>query len=250
MKIIIWYLVLFSFIYADPQTLDSAALAVLTKHNAILAKNGNIEAEYKYGMALYEGNGVEQNYKEAYKYLKKSIGHHRKKEGFFLISSIPKYHLGMMRYRGEGVSRDYKKAYTYFSEVYDHATFLREQIKGYSFVKYDYLSAHQIGVCLFEGNGVDEDEDAAFEKFKFAAKEGEVADSYFYLYMMFKNGIKDHLEKEEALSYYFLREGAEAGSQKCVDMLSIIKIADKKLWTAITDPKALTQFKELGYEVE
>ena len=90
-------------------------------------------AQFNLGEMYYLGDGVEQNYKEAFKWFTKSAEQKNEKA---LIA------LGNMYYYGDGIHRDYKKAFELFMKAAGHNY---EENMGIQFI---------LGVMYAEGQGV------------------------------------------------------------------------------------------------
>jgi len=71
----------------------------------MLAEWGKTTAQYELGLMYYEGQGVEQNYKEAFKWFKVSA-----KKGL----PDAQFYLGLMYYEGKSVARNYSNAFYLF----------------------------------------------------------------------------------------------------------------------------------------
>lgn len=70
------------------------------------AKHGNIDASYYYGLALFEGIGIIQNYKEGLFWLDKAATAGHAQAQFFL---------GDIFHRGIGIAKDDQKSYLWFT---------------------------------------------------------------------------------------------------------------------------------------
>jgi TPR repeat protein len=66
-----------------------------------LAEWGKTTSQYELGLMYYKGQGVEQNYKEAFKWFRLSA-----QKGF----SDAQFYLGLMYYDGKAVARNYSNA--------------------------------------------------------------------------------------------------------------------------------------------
>ncbi|GFO75996.1 uncharacterized protein BPLS_P3534 [Bathymodiolus platifrons methanotrophic gill symbiont] len=70
------------------------------------AEQGHASAQYYLGVNYFRGDGVVQDYKEAFRWYRKSA-----EQGF----SMAQYGLGLMYASGKGVVQDYVTAHKYFN---------------------------------------------------------------------------------------------------------------------------------------
>ena len=73
-----------------------------------LAKQGDVEAQYKLGLMYYTGAYVTQNYKQAAYWFEKAAT---------LGVAKAQYNLGLMYDNGQGVTQDYKQAVYWFEKA-------------------------------------------------------------------------------------------------------------------------------------
>ena len=112
------------------------------------AEQDNIEAAYALGSIYYKGKGLEKNNEEAFKWFKIAA-----EKGFAAAQS----NLGSLYFYGEGVSKNYEKAFEWFNKA-------AEQDEPTSF--------YNLGWMYKTGTGVIEDSLQAYKWFDLSAKKG------------------------------------------------------------------------------
>ena len=178
------------------------------------AINGDPVAQYDLGIAYYNGEVVEQDYKEAYKWFRtvESTNHWsewaRENSG---------YMLGEMFYHGHGVKQDYSEAMKWYRKYAEKGDVTSQSKLGYMYyngegVAQDYMEAFKwfilaaeelnidaqiyLGYMYDKGYGVTEDDSEAIKWYKLAAEQG-VADAQYNLGLMYYNGegvAQDYME--------------------------------------------------------
>ena len=158
--------------------------------NLKLAKKGNSEAQYYLGVCYDNGQGVEQDYKEAVKWYRKAAeqGH-----------SDAQNNLGVCYYNGQGVEQDYKEAVKWYRKAAEQGHSLAQYNLGVCYdngqgVEQDYkeavkwyrkaaeqgysLAQHNLGVCYYNGKGVEQDYKEAAGWYRKAAMQGNASAEY------------------------------------------------------------------------
>ncbi len=114
-----------------------------------LAEKGDAEAQYSLGDMYYDGEGVEQNFKEAAKWTRKAAdqGH-----------ATAQFNLGMMYERSQGVEKDDKEAVKWY---------LKSAEQG------DAIAQMALGRMYYLGKGVEQDYVTAYAWSNIAAANGD-----------------------------------------------------------------------------
>jgi len=136
------------------------------------ADQGDASAQYFLGGMYYSGEGVEQDYKQAFKWHTKAAD-----QG----DASAQFSLGVMYSKGQGVEQDYKEAFKWFSKAADQG---------------DASAQFNLGVMYYEGQGVEQDYKQAFKWHTKAADQG-VAGAQFNLGQMYWQGrgvVEDFVE--------------------------------------------------------
>lgn len=150
------------------------------------AENGHIAAQFRIGQSLIRGYGVEQNVEEGKRWLEKSanngdpyallsianyyangeIYEQNGKKAIELAQKVIKagimggyQTLGYVYKNGISVSQDRKKAFSYF-------------MKGTEGDRADPSCEAMVGVCYYEGSGVEQDMDKGITWLQLAARHG------------------------------------------------------------------------------
>ncbi|MBP9753328.1 MAG: sel1 repeat family protein [Proteobacteria bacterium] len=144
-----------------------------------IADIGIIEIQHYYAFILYQGQGIEQNLTEAFKYFELAADQGHKEAQF---------NCGMMLYYEEGIKQNLSKAFKYFKLAADEGH--REA---------QYYSA----VMLTLGHGIEKNLTEAFKYFKLAADLGH-ADAGYNCGCMLEKGKGIDKNLSEALIYYKL----------------------------------------------
>lgn len=130
------------------------------------AEQGNKDAQYKLGTMYYNGEGVEQNYKESFCLYKKAA-----EQG----SVNAQFMLGKMYYHGQGVERDYEKSIEWIGKTskfgYEKAIDFFWRIKK-KVEQSDIDAICYLGYMHYFGKGIKQDFANAINCFKKAAKQG------------------------------------------------------------------------------
>lgn len=126
-----------------------SAMSMGFEENKVLAEQGNFYAQSNIGLAYYTGNGVEQDYIQAKKWLEKSA-----EQGV----AGAQYNLGTMYSNGLGVRQDKNKAFEWYkksaeqdySDAQVNLGYMYEMGKG---VRYDRSQAKEwYGKACDNGN--------------------------------------------------------------------------------------------------
>lgn len=83
------------------------------------AENGMLPAQYMLGKMYHEGNGVRQNYEEAFRWHEKAAFN-----GF----SEAQYYLGRMYFEGEGVPKNVIESFAWFSVAHKNGLDCSDQL--------------------------------------------------------------------------------------------------------------------------
>lgn len=113
-----------------------------------LAQKGHDESQYNLGVCYEQGDGIQQDFKQAVYWYRKAAD-----QGF----DRAKYNLGVCYYNGYGVAKDYDEAAKLFLDAATH---------GHMGAQYN------MAVCYFNGIGVEEDPIQGEQWLKKAAKQG------------------------------------------------------------------------------
>jgi TPR repeat protein len=163
------------------------------------AEKGDAEAQNELGIMYCNGNGVEQNYREARKWFKKAA-----EQG----NAAAQFNIGEMYWFGRGVEEDEEEAYYYY----------RDSAKqGYA------KAVTRIGDCYYQGvededgdEVVEEDEEEAFEWYNKAAKMGD-AEAQYNVGLAYYNG--EGVDEDDDEAYDWFHKAAEQGYWKAQEML-------------------------------
>jgi len=198
------------------------------------AEKGNSEMQLKLGNMCYEGEGVPQDYSEAFKWYLEAA-----KQG----NATAQKDVGFMYCNGEGISQDYSEALKWFRKAAEQGNakaqvnlgFLYCKGKGvpqdYSEALKWYLEAAEqgnadaqkgVGFMYSQGEGVPKDYSEASKWFRKAAEQGHMGAQYLLgvLYEAGKGVEKDH---QEAINWYQkAAEQGDAGAQYSLGMAYFI----------------------------
>ena len=193
-----------------------------------LAKDGDGSAQFKLGLMYYHGEGVEQDYSEAFKWYSKAAeqGYAGAQTNLGLMYSEGKgtaqdyvqavkwyklaadkgfaealHDLGFMYYTGHGVSQDFRKAINLW---------LKAAVKG------NTASQNNLGYAYRTGTGVAQDYAEALRWYKLAAEKG-CAEALGDLGIMYEKGQGVAVDVPEAVKFY--RSAADKGSEEARDAL-------------------------------
>jgi TPR repeat protein/uncharacterized membrane protein YhaH (DUF805 family) len=148
------------------------------------AEQGFAEAQHYFGICLEKGQGIEQDYKQAvYWYLKAA------EQGYANAQTS----IGACYYNGKGVEKDYKKAMYWFHKADEQG---------------DAESQFDIGLCYYNGQGVEKNYEQAVYWFSKAAEHGN-ADAQCNLGTCYASG--QGVAKDYKKAVYWCRKAAEQG---------------------------------------
>ena len=122
---------------AEPLTLEQRAVA------------GDAVAQYNLGVMYYEGQGVEQNFKDAAKWFRKAAEQE---------NAIAQINLGLMYLRGKGVPEDLKEAAKWFRKAAEQG---------------NAMAQHSLGFMYGKGDGVLQDDVTAYAWWDISAANGQ-----------------------------------------------------------------------------
>jgi TPR repeat protein len=113
-----------------------------------LAEKGDAIAQFNLGVMYDEGQGVEQDFKEAVKWYQKAAD-----QGFATAQS----NLGVMYFKGQGVEQDFKEAVKWGRKAADQG---------------DAIAQFNLGVMYAKGQGVEQNNVTAYAWWNIAATNG------------------------------------------------------------------------------
>ncbi len=201
-----------------------------------LAESGDAEAQYKVGMAYYNGDGVEKNDAEAAGWLAKSL-----EQNYPAAYGMA----GEFYMQGIAVAQDGKMAATLFAQgaelgdihskyrlgwVYWNASSYSEAIP-YLKDAADGGSAPAkclLAKCYFNGNGVPEDKAKSLVLFEEAANDGDAEAQYM---AGFCYGLGYGVEVDVNKAYKYTKRSVDQGHKDAVKNLNIFE-------KALEDPQA------------
>ena len=175
------------------------------------SESGNISAQYNLGVMYYEGEGVVQDFKEAFKWLSKaatrgSIG--------------SQYYLGNCFARGQGVSQNFEEAVRWYRKAAERGGAKAQCALGAMYKKghgvaQDYKEAlewflkaaeqfndeacYELGCMYKEGVGVEQDYMKAVKWYQKASSHNGAE---YNLGLMYENGYGVKVDYNEARKYY------------------------------------------------
>jgi hypothetical protein len=112
------------------------------------AQQGNARAQHRLGKAYSNGWGVKQDYDEAVKWYRKSV-----EQG----NANAQCNLGLAYYNGEGVDQDYKQAVYLWKKLAQQG---------------NAVAQNNLGSCYYNGHGVKQDYKQAVEWYRKSADQG------------------------------------------------------------------------------
>jgi len=197
-----------------------------------LAEAGDSEAQISLGAIYTEAGGVEQDYKEAFKWYRKASekGNHRAQTA-----------LGMAYARGQGVEQDYEQAIKWYRKAADQGSPMAQYTLGGMFAKghgveQNFQEAakwwrkaaeqnlpfayYSLGVMYLTSQGVQKDYKTAFDYISSAA-EHNLPIAQYQLASMYSKGIGVKENDREAVRW--LNVAAENGFEPAKEQLANIK---------------------------
>ena len=127
------------------------------------AEQGHAEAQYNLGVMYQNGEGVQEDKREAVKWYRKSA-----EQGF----ARAQYNLGSMYYNGEGVEEDKREAMKWYRKSAE---------QGHAVAQYN------LGVMYYSGEDVQKDKQEAVKWFRKSAEQGD-ADAQYNFGVMYSKG--------------------------------------------------------------
>jgi TPR repeat protein len=159
------------------------------------AEQGHAEAQYRLGEIYYYGHSVEQNHAEAVKWFRKAA-----EQGL----ARAQYDLGFAYYNGEGVEQNHAEAVKWFRKAAE---------QGNAGAQYD------LGLAYYNGDGVEQNYTEAVKWFQKAAEQGN-AEAKYSLGIMYNFGFGVGQNYTEAVKW--LQKAAEQGLAEARKALEII----------------------------
>ena len=150
-----------------------------------IQKVNDPQYQYNQGNMYYYGEGVAQNYEEAFGWYKKAA-----EQG----DADAQYRLGEMYENEEGVAQDYEEAFGWYKKAAEQG---------------DADAQNTLGWMYLNGRGVTEDDQQAVEWFRKAAEQGH-AKAQFNLGWMYQNGKGVAQDGQQAVEWY--KKAAEQGN--------------------------------------
>ena len=160
------------------------------------AEQGYSSAQYNMGLCLYNGDGVNQDYKEAVRWFQKAA-----EQGCV----DAQYSLGCCYDNGFGVSKNYTEAAKWYRTAAE---------QGHADAQYSF------GECYYWGNGVSQDYNEAVKWYKKAAERGH-ADAQYSLGDCYENGLGVTKDYSEAVKWY--KKAAEQGQTDAIKRCKSIR---------------------------
>jgi len=185
------------------------------------ADNGYVKAQYKLACYFYDGIIIEQDYKKAVSWFKKAAdqGHVE-----------AQYNLGNCYFYGNGTNQDFEKAINWFRKAdipRNVDVVLPKDAKSYSDKQQSIVNLFEpimegfpkaqfkIGLCYYEGKGVERKYKEAIKWFNKAANQFNYK-AQFYLGKCYEEGLGFNLDVERAIYYY---QSAAKGNQNAIKAL-------------------------------
>ncbi len=154
------------------------------------------EAAQMIGVIYYNGNGVKQDYNEAFRWISKAAE---------LGNANAQTTLGVLYQNGHGVTKDQTEAARWFRKAAEQGEASGQVL---------------LGNMYREGNGVSRDYAEAIRWFQRAADQGSSSGQLFLGLMYFEGkGVK----KDKASARHWIKMAADQGDQSAISMLKIVK---------------------------
>ena len=168
------------------------------------AEQGDDSGQVDLGNMYFNGTGVEENHEEAVKWFRKAA-----EQG----SYRGQYALGTMYYLGTGVEKNYAEAVKWYRKATEYGNFIAMELLG----------------SLFEhGKGVEQDYKEAVKWYRKAAEHGNFI-AMQLLGSMFEQGKGIEQDYEEAVKWY--KKAAEKGHPD-EPKEALERLADQGIWEA------------------
>ncbi len=163
------------------------------------ADAGDVKAMHQIAAAYYAGAGVDQNYKEAVRWLEKLAASGDKDE-----RSYGRTTLGLMYLKGEGVEQDFNRAFAYF---------------GRAAIENDAAAQYNLGNMYFQGKGTPRDYAKAAEWYQKASRFGHVQAQHD-LGMLYYQGVG--VPKDLPHAYMWVQIAALQGDERSERTLKLV----------------------------
>ena len=141
------------------------------------ADQGDADAQYNLGLMYDNGQGVGQDFKEAAKWYQKAAD-----QG----DAYPQFHLGWMYANGQGVEQDFKEAFKWYQKAADQGVAMAQS---------------NLGAMYDRGEGVEQDFKEAAKWYQKAADQGD-ANGQINLGVMYAKGQGVEQDFKEAFKWY------------------------------------------------
>ena len=141
------------------------------------AEQGYAAAQFEIGFCYRTGKGIQQDYKKAFEWFKKSA-----EQGY----ATAQFCLGLCYSYGRGVQENYKKAFEWFEKSVEQGIFLAQR---------------ELGILYAQGLGVKQDDSKAVELYRKAAEQGDSV-ALNNLGYMYEHGRGVPQSYEEAFKLY------------------------------------------------
>ena len=156
------------------------------------AEQGDAVAQYNLGVSYRDGKGIQQDYKKAFDWFKKSA-----EQGY----AAAQFEIGFCYRTGKGIQQDYKKAFEWFKKSAE---------QGYATAQFC------LGLCYSYGRGVQENYKKAFEWFEKSVEQG-IFLAQRELGILYAQGLGVKQDDSKAVELY--RKAAEQGDSVALNNL-------------------------------
>lgn len=203
-----------------------------TKFELQAAELGDAKMQYKIGHSYYNGTGMDEDKKEAFKWFEKAAD-----QGY----EDALYYLGCMYLEGTVVGKDDKKAFNMFQKMAENGHVESQCKLGIMYLEgiateknlakaLELLeiasenrsgeAKYRLGLLYYEGKVVEKDDKKAFDYIEYAS-EYEIADAMYLAGQFYEKGIGTEVDMEEA--YYCYAEGACYDHEACKKRVEELK---------------------------
>lgn len=155
------------------------------------------KGQYELGLCYYDGRGTEKNDEKAFECFRMASKANSDyfENGEKDVAGI-QYMLGRMYEKGEGTAKDYEKAFAYYKKA----------------IRQDLAEAqYALALCYYEGKGTQKDKSKTFEWCEKAAEQG-LPIAQFKLYEFYAHG--DCAPKDAKLAFKWCEKAAKQGMKE------------------------------------
>jgi TPR repeat protein len=208
---------------------DEAAIGSLRQKFQISASQGDPAAQYEMGRMYSQGDWMPKDKQKAVYWYQKAA-----KQG----SAEAQYNLGMMYYQGDGVTQDFQTAFKWFKKAAEQGHAKAQQnlaaMTQAGHVQADERSLAEIekaaeqgeaeaqfnlGLMYYQGDGVTQDYQKAYEWFQKAAEQGSAV-AQTNLGVMYYQG--DGVTQDYQKAYEWFQKAAEQGLTRAQYYLGVL----------------------------